>query len=57
MNRVPERNKKQWVSPDLKIFGDMTTLTQQCPQGQVCKPKTPGSGDDFSNNISTVGGP
>lgn len=53
------QEKKEWLKPDLTVYGDMTALTQgdgcQDPKPpKPCKPKTPGFGDDFSNNISTV---
>ena len=33
--------KKVWEAPELVVYGDMESLTQQV------KPKTPGSLDDF----------
>lgn len=33
--------KKQWEMPELVVYGDIDTLTQQI------KPKQPGSRDDF----------
>lgn len=54
MDKVPVTEKKQWVKPSLTIYGDMATLTQQCSPPS-CKPKVRGMGDDFANNISTVG--
>lgn len=49
--------KKRWVAPHLMVYGDMTALTQQScnPNLPNCKPKVLGTGDDFSNNISTLG--
>jgi hypothetical protein len=34
-------DKKEWTSPTIVVYGDMTTLTEQV------KPKTPGTSDDF----------
>ena len=49
--------KKEWVKPCLTVYGDVTSLTQQScnPNLPSCKPKVLGFGDDFSNNISTLG--
>ena len=49
--------KKGWVAPHLVVYGDMTAITQQScnPNLPSCKPKVLGAGDDFSNNISTLG--
>jgi hypothetical protein len=43
--------KQKWVKPRLTLYGNMATLTQQQQ-----KLKSLGFGDDFSSNISTVGG-
>ena len=53
---TPKLRKKGWVAPCLVVYGDMTALTQQScnPNLPNCKPKVLGSGDDFSNNISTL---
>lgn len=51
----PKKNRKEWSQPCLVVYGDMTALTQQC-NPPSCKPKVNGFGDDFSNNISTLGG-
>lgn len=54
--QMPPPVKKGWVAPALMVYGDMTALTQQClPDTPGCKPKVLGMGDDFSNNISTLG--
>jgi hypothetical protein len=45
--------RKEWDTPHLVVYGDMTALTQQCSPPS-CKPKVLGLGDDFSNNISTL---
>lgn len=45
--------RKEWVQPQLVVYGDMTALTQQC-NPPTCKPKVAGFGDDFANNISTM---
>jgi hypothetical protein len=37
-----QENKQTWESPELTVYGDVDTLTQQ-----LVKPKTPGSTDDF----------
>jgi hypothetical protein len=56
MDKIPKTVKKRWVKPCLTVYGDMATLTRQtCGPG--CNPKVVGMGDDFSTNISTVGGP
>lgn len=53
MKNPSKAGKKQWVKPNIIIYGDMATLTRQCnPPG--CKPKVMGMGDDFATNISTV---
>ena len=46
--------KKQWESPELEVYGDIATLTEQC-NPPSCKSKVLGMGDDFSNNISSLG--
>jgi hypothetical protein len=48
--------RKEWDTPHLVVYGDMTALTQQScnPNLPNCKPKVLGLGDDFSNNISTL---
>ena len=53
----PDENRKEWFQPCLVVYGDMATLTQQScnPNLPNCKPKVLGMGDDFSNNISTLG--
>ena len=53
----PPTEKKGWVAPNLVVYGDMTVITQQScnPNLPNCKPKVLGMGDDFSNNISTLG--
>ncbi len=53
----PKEQKKGWVAPNLVVYGDMTAITQQScnPNLPNCKPKVLGAGDDFSNNISTLG--
>jgi hypothetical protein len=54
---MPPTEKKGWVAPNLVVYGDMTVITQQScsPNLPNCKPKVLGMGDDFSNNISTLG--
>ena len=42
-------NKKEWYAPTVTVFGDVKELTQKTVL------KTPGLGDDFSNNIHTPG--
>lgn len=54
MNDKPKVVKKQWVKPCLTVYGDIAKLTQQCGP-PACKPKVRGFGDDFANNISTLG--
>ena len=44
-----KEQKKIWVEPDLVVFGDIDSLTQQT------KPKQPGSIDDFA--VSGVSDP
>lgn len=51
-NREP---RKKWDNPHLVVYGDITALTQQGCEPPGCKPKVRGLGDDFSNNISTLG--
>lgn len=41
--------KKVWETPDLIVYGDINSLTQQT------KPKQPGSRDDF--NVSGISSP
>jgi hypothetical protein len=39
-------DKKVWTTPALNVFGTVEELTEKT------EVKTPGPGDDFSNNIS-----
>lgn len=55
MQQKEVEKKREWVRPELTLYGDMTALTQQCLP-PTCKAKTTGLGDDFSQNISTFTG-
>lgn len=39
-----KEQKKVWETPNLVVYGDMTSLTQEDP----VKPKQPGTTDDFA---------
>lgn len=56
MEKVPKPEKRQWVKPNMTVYGDMATLTRQCSPPR-CKPKELGFGDDFASNISTISSP
>ncbi len=44
--------KKKWVEPDLKVYGDVASLTRG---GAPCVRKYPGFGDDWSSQVNDVG--
>jgi hypothetical protein len=44
--------KKDWVEPDLKVYGDVATLTRG---GAPCVIKKPGFGDDWVQAVNDVG--
>lgn len=44
--------KKNWVEPDLTVYGDVASLTRG---GAPCVIKTPGFGDDWQNQVGDVG--
>lgn len=47
MDTENKTSKKQWIDPNLIVYGDISSLTQQ-----AIKPKSLGLGDDFASNIS-----
>lgn len=44
--------KKNWVEPDLTVYGDVASLTKG---GSPCVQKYPGLGDDWQSQVNDVG--